>query len=111
VFGGSGEVTNGRTLELSNASWGNAMKMSRSWLTALCLVGLGALFVVPALGISIGTLLTFLLVLACPLMHLFMMRGGHGGHGGHDHGAGPAERPVPDAQASVPTQEKKALNG
>ncbi|MDK9703017.1 MAG: DUF2933 domain-containing protein [Sulfuritalea sp.] len=34
--------------------------------------------------------LPFLLLLACPLMHLFM----HGGHGGHDHGGGdgPADK-------------------
>jgi hypothetical protein len=87
------------------------MKLTRPWLATLGVIGLGVLFILPALGISIGTLLTFLLVLACPLMHLFMMRGGHGGHGGHDHGVGTAERPVPDAQASVPAQEKKALNG
>ena len=35
--------------------------------------------------------LFFLLILACPLMMVFMMRGGHGhgahGHGGHGHGA------------------------
>jgi hypothetical protein len=28
--------------------------------------------------------LPYLLILACPLMHLFM-HGGHGGHGGHRH--------------------------
>ena len=35
--------------------------------------------------------LLFLLILACPLVMWFMMRGGHG-HGGHAHsqGAGPA---------------------
>ncbi len=34
--------------------------------------------------------LPFLLLLACPLMHLFM----HGGHGGHGHGGGdgPADK-------------------
>lgn len=31
--------------------------------------------------------LPFLLLLACPLMHLFM-HGGHGQHGGHEHGDG-----------------------
>ncbi len=37
-----------------------------------------------------STILLFLLILACPLMMIFMMRGhghghgGHGGHGGHD---------------------------
>ena len=33
--------------------------------------------------------LLFLLILACPLMMIFMMRGhGHGGRGGHDRTAG-----------------------
>ncbi|HEX9899241.1 MAG TPA: DUF2933 domain-containing protein [Candidatus Methylomirabilis sp.] len=87
------------------------MKLNRSWLTTLGLVGLGALFFLPSLGISIGTLFTFLLILACPLMHLFMMRGGHGGHGGHDHGADTIQRPAPKVEASLPAQEKKALEG
>lgn len=30
--------------------------------------------------------LPYLLLLLCPLMHLFMHGGGHGGHGGHEHG-------------------------
>ncbi|MBB3352674.1 hypothetical protein FHT70_002607 [Rhizobium sp. BK049] len=32
-------------------------------------------------------ILPWLLILACPLMHLFMHHdhGGHGGHSGHDH--------------------------
>jgi len=29
--------------------------------------------------------LPYLLLLICPLMHLFMHGGGHGGHGGHGH--------------------------
>ena len=37
---------------------------------------------------ELGTLLILLLLLACPLMMVWMMRG-HGGHGGHaSHGAG-----------------------
>lgn len=39
-----------------------------------------------------GQYLFLLLVLACPLMMLFMMRGGHG-HGGHAHGSGGAREP------------------
>ncbi|OGC00085.1 MAG: hypothetical protein A3G35_02685 [candidate division NC10 bacterium RIFCSPLOWO2_12_FULL_66_18] len=87
------------------------MKLSRSWLMTLCVVGLGALLILPTLGIGIGTLLTFLLILLCPLSHLFMMRGGHGGHGGHDHGTATGERTGPGAQASLPAQEKKAVDG
>ena len=33
--------------------------------------------------------LPYLIILACPLMHMFMHGGGHGGHGGHG-----AERPA-----------------
>lgn len=87
------------------------MKLSRSWLMTLCVVGLGALLILPSLGISLGTLFVFLLILLCPLSHLFMMRGGHGGHGGHDHGAATGERTGPAAQASLPPQEKKAVDG
>ena len=37
---------------------------------------------------ELGTLLFLLLILVCPLMMVWMMRG-HGGHGGHaSHGAG-----------------------
>ncbi len=39
-----------------------------------------------------GQYLIFLLILACPLMMIFMMRGGHG-HGGHAHGSSPAQEP------------------
>jgi hypothetical protein len=39
-----------------------------------------------------GQYLFFLLILACPVAMMFMMRGGHG-HGGHGHGSGNAEKP------------------
>ena len=87
------------------------MKLNRSWLMTLCVVGLVALLILPSLGISIGSLLGFALILLCPLSHLFMMRGGHGGHGGHDHRPGTADHTVPGVQASLPPDEKKALNG
>jgi hypothetical protein len=58
------------------------------------LVAAGALVVgLLAAGGSLQSVLPFLLLLACPLMMVFMMRsmGGHGGHGAdhsntaHDH--------------------------
>jgi len=85
------------------------MKLNRSWLMTLCLVGLGALLILPSLGISIGSIFGFLLVLLCPLSHLLMMRGGHGRHGGDDHDA--VRRSAQGAQASLPGEEKKALEG
>ncbi len=36
----------------------------------------------------------YLLLLACPLMHLFHGHGGHGGHAGHRENDKPAERPA-----------------
>ena len=38
--------------------------------------------------------LPFLLLLSCPLMHMFM-HGKHGGHGGHDHGDHPSDKQGP----------------
>jgi hypothetical protein len=41
-------------------------------------------------GHTLGAL-PYLILLACPLMHLFM----HGGHGGHDHGGGRSSQENP----------------
>lgn len=86
------------------------MKLNRSWPTALCLVGLGALLVLPSLGIGIGTIFGFLLVLLCLLSHFFMMRGGHGGHAGAPHGPAPADRTASAEPAKLPASERKALH-
>lgn len=60
---------------------------------ALCgLVAVVALFLIVEHRAHALEWLPFALLLACPLMHLFMHRG-HGGHAGHQHGgeARPAE--------------------
>ncbi len=88
------------------------VKLNRSWLMAMCVVGMGAVVILPMLGMSIGSLFGFLLILLCPLSHLLMMRGMHRGHGGHDHGATAGDKSVvPAVQASLPADEKKALGG
>lgn len=56
------------------------ISMNRNILLGLAVAGLVVLAVAPGL---VGSVLPLLLVAACPLMMLFMMRGGHGGHGGH----------------------------
>jgi len=72
---------------------GGQMKFNRSWLMALCVVGMGSLFILPALGIGVGSLFGFLMILLCPLSHLLMMRGMFGQkHGGH----GKAEEAAPE---------------
>ena len=51
------------------------------------LIGAALLFALGLAGLPVGNLLPFLILLACPLMMVFMMRGmnhGGGGHGGDD---------------------------
>lgn len=52
------------------------------YAVALAIAFVGAL----ALGVPLGTLALLAIVVACPLMMFFMMRGMHGQgmHGGHD---------------------------
>jgi hypothetical protein len=58
------------------------------YAVALAIVVVGALW----LGVPLGTLAFLALVLACPLMMLFMMRGMHGGDGHDEHRAEPPSR-------------------
>ncbi len=71
------------------------------WMAGLCLLPIAAIVAVTAFGVSLSNLLLFGMVLVCPLMHVFMMRGM-----GHDHGRAPSaaachEEPAP---RSTPTQ-------
>ena len=51
--------------------------------------------------------LPFLLLLACPLMHIFM----HGGHGGHDGGHGGHSGGKPGAGIADPTSAPSPKTG
>lgn len=86
------------------------MKLNRSWLMTLCVVGMGAVLILPALGIGLGSIFGLLLILLCPLSHLLMMRG-MGGHAGHGHAPGPADRTAEAPPPALPSEEKKALEG
>lgn len=60
--------------------------------------------------------LFLLLILACPLMMVFMMRGMHGGHGGHADGghthgvAGDGMRGQADAKSSLDDLRRQREN-
>lgn len=57
-----------------------SLKLTKSKLLIICLAALGVVFAaVTVFKVSIGNLLYFAVFLACPLMHIFMMKG-HGGH-------------------------------
>ena len=51
--------------------------------------------------------LPLLLILACPLMMIFMMKGMHGGHGGH---AQPGQKPRVQMSMDELKHERDALN-
>ncbi|MGW3935221.1 DUF2933 domain-containing protein [Streptomyces sp. NBC_00024] len=77
------------------------MKNNRNYglyAIAVAIAFVGAL----VLGMPLGSLVLLAVVVACPLMMFFMMRGMHGGHGGgddsdplrkHDHHQHPGGRP------------------
>lgn len=54
-------------------------------------IGVGGYFLVTEHAAHLAGILPWLLIAACPVMHLFMH---HGGHGGHNHqSSGPGARP------------------
>ncbi len=57
---------------------------SKAGLVAAGFLVIGLFFLLSEHRAHLFGVLPFLLILACPLMHLFMHRG-HGGHGGHHH--------------------------
>jgi hypothetical protein len=66
------------------------MKNNRNYgLYAVAIAVVGAL----ALGVPLGNLAFLLIVLACPLMMFFMMRGMHGGTDMHERGQGHDDAP------------------
>jgi len=74
------------------------MKRLKTWHLVAVAIALPILYYgLPSLGISLGSVLLFLLVLACPLFHLLGMHGGHA-HGGHSE-ARPEAGQVPAAKA------------
>lgn len=82
--------------------------MTRGWLWLIVLALAFGVLYLPRLDISWGQVLTFLVLLLCPLMHFFVGHG-HGGHGGHGDGGEPgAPGPVrPETrEAKTPDRER-----
>ena len=55
---------------------------TRTGVALVIFLAIGAFFLVTEHTAHVFRALPFLLLLACPLLHLFM-HGGHGGHGAH----------------------------
>jgi hypothetical protein len=64
---------------------GSALSSRAKWAVAVFAI-IGGFVLIAEHRAHIIPFLPWLVLLACPLMHLFM-HGGHGGHGGH-HGGG-----------------------
>ncbi len=70
-----------------------------------CAVPMALLAAVFVFNVDIGSVGLFLIMLACPLMHVFMMKGmGHGDHqkGASCHGGTTTEESGPKANTNVP---------
>lgn len=75
--------------------------------TVICVAVLGFL-VYEGHGLHLLGFLPWLLILACPLMHIFMHGGHHGGHH-HDMKEGPIDPiKVPDSPESTPRDDRRA---
>jgi hypothetical protein len=69
-------------LSADDAHIGDAPRRTFPWVLIVLMVVLG-FFLFTEHRAHLFGILPYLLLLACPLMHLFM----HGGHGGHGHHA------------------------
>ena len=69
-----------------NSSGGNFLT-SRGGLVLLGFLAIAGFYLITEHTAHVFGALPFLLILACPLMHIFM-HGGHGGHGGQGNGGG-----------------------
>jgi len=69
---------------------------SKTGFIAICFLAIAAFFLLTEHTAHVFGALPYLLLLACPVMHLFM----HHGHGGHEHHR-------PDSSAAAPPDGKK----
>ena len=75
---------------------------SKGGLVAIAFIAIGAFLLLSEHRVHVLGYWPFLLLLACPLLHVFMHGGhsGHGGHGGHDgHGERP-DRPTTPSEGA-----------
>jgi hypothetical protein len=86
----------------TGSTWVRALA-SRTGLLFLAFAGIGLLFMVYEHRIHVLGIVPYLLVLACPLMHLFHHRGhghGRGGHGGGEEPPAAGEEAVGHRQGA-----------
>ena len=72
--------------------------MSKAFLVCLGFLAVAVFFLWSEPRAHILGAAFWLLLLACPLLHMFM-HGGHGGHGGHGHHKDAGREPRPDGDS------------
>jgi hypothetical protein len=78
-------------------------------MTLCCVIGMGAAAAIFIFGVPVNSIVTVLLILLCPLSHLFMMK--FMMKDGHNHGA--SELPAHDSTHvhSSPANGKPVIDG
>jgi hypothetical protein len=71
---------------------------SKAGLVGVAFLAIGAFLILSEHRLHALGYLPFLLLLACPLMHIFM-HGGHAGHGGHGDGGRSDRSTTPSEEA------------
>jgi len=87
------------------------MKFNHSWLMVLCVVGMGSVFILPALGIPLGGLGSLVLILLCPLSHVLITWGVFKSRKTQNYDAAVPEHIPSQAQQSLPAGESKVQEG
>lgn len=86
--------------ENTESNNGGSWLFSRTGIATLVAVSILGFLIYEGHGAHLLGYAPFLLILACPLMHIFM-HGGHGGHGGH------GNRSDEEKETRAPEDQKK----
>jgi Protein of unknown function (DUF2933) len=70
---------------------GKSWLFSRTGLVTICALAILGFLIYEGHGAHLLGFAPYLLILACPLMHIFMHHGGHGDHHHHDQKDGGSE--------------------
>jgi hypothetical protein len=89
---------------------GQSWLLSRTGVATIVAVSVLGFLVYEGHGAHLLSASIYLLILACPLMHIFM-HGGHGGHSSHHHSSGDDAPRKPEAGPSDEADQHKHSGG
>ena len=89
---------------------GESWLFSRTGIATIVAVSVLGFLIYQGHGAHLLGYAPFLLILACPLMHIFM-HGGHGGHGGHQHSEEDTSALTPEERQKREAEQKQHKHG